>query len=483
MISRFKTSLTSSLASGGSESTLTIDSVTTTDGQTIVIGDFPSGKIRLTINPGGATAEDVYGTGITSTTITGLVRGLSERGDDTALTANKKVHYPGETIIISNPGNFLKNDFVTLGGDQTGIAGDKTFTGDTNFTGDVTIDGGDVILNDGTVTLDADNVPIFDAQPTISDNKEVATKKYADDIALAGAPDAGLTTKGVIEQATIAEISANAAAGSGTTTAPLAITTDNTSNTSSAKQIIPVTDADGDIPIGFMQLDANWAFTGTTNSFAGTNFDITATNWKRSGSAINATAATLNEMHTFFGSTDISAAEAETLTDGSDAATLHTHSNVDKILDINLTPATQDNSASEFTIYTYTVPANTLGTTKGIRVRLWMSYFNDDGGAGNTTFKLKYGTTTIATIAKDFGNSQLGYIEAHIFANAATDAQIGHINLQAVGQTGITEIGGISFGTATEDSTGALAVTITFTGLNGNSDVSRHSAYTELLGV
>ena len=318
MISRFKTTITSALAEGGSETTLGLASVTTNDGQTIAITDFPSGKIRLTINPDGSTAEDVYGTGISSLDITGLARGLSEKGDDTSIAANKHVHYPGETVIISNPGNFLKNDLVTIGGTQAAISGAKTFTG--NFR-----------LDGGTVTLDADNIPTFDATPTISNDLHVATKKYADDLAIAGAPNGTATVKGIYELATIAEASANAAAGSGDTTAALTITTALTSNTSGAAQIIPVTDADGDIPVEFMELDAIWAFAGANTHAGAETFNstaniATASNWQLASTAFTGSMANLNEAATFFQSTDISATEAEDLTDGGQLASqLHYH--------------------------------------------------------------------------------------------------------------------------------------------------------------
>jgi len=275
MISRFKTSLTSSLVAAGSESTLTIDSVTTKDGQTIAITDFPSGKIRLTINPGGDSAEDIYGTGISGTTITGLVRGLSEKGDDTALTANKKTHNTGDTVIISNPGNFLKNDFVTIGGTQATISGAKTFTGTFTVSGAATLSstlslGDDVTFSAGSKTIDMNTGGTVSNLADPSGNQDAATKAYADALTYAGAPDGNATTKGIYELATIAEASASAAAGSGDTSAALTITTALTSNTSGAAQIIPVTDADGDIPVEFMELDADWAFTGD-NTHTGTD--------------------------------------------------------------------------------------------------------------------------------------------------------------------------------------------------------------------
>lgn len=52
-------------------------------------------------------------------------------------------------------------------------------------------------LLDGTTDLDGSTPLKYDADPTITDDKELATKKYIDDLALAGAPIASTTIEGV----------------------------------------------------------------------------------------------------------------------------------------------------------------------------------------------------------------------------------------------------------------------------------------------
>lgn len=67
-------------------------------------------------------------------------------------------------------------------------------------------------------------VKTFSSSPIVpapTTDLQVATKKYVDDIAVAGAPDAGLTTKGLVEQATASEVTAGT--GTGSTSAPLFI--------------------------------------------------------------------------------------------------------------------------------------------------------------------------------------------------------------------------------------------------------------------
>lgn len=262
---------------------------------TITMTDFGDTGY-LVFEPGTSREENASFTGITqnadgSATFTGVTRGLDFVAPYTTVSALKHPHAGGTQVVISNSAPFYN--------ELSGKDNDETITGTWTFT------------NTAYPRIDDSATP-----PT--DDDEFAPKKYVDDIAIAGAPDGTATVKGIYELATIAEASAQAAAGSGDTTAALTITTALTSNTSGAAQIIPVTDADGDIPVEFMELDAAWQFTSTVDIATATNFQLGSV-------AYTGTMGDLNEASTFFGSTDISAAEAETLTDGSLADSLHTH--------------------------------------------------------------------------------------------------------------------------------------------------------------
>lgn len=192
--------------------------------------------------------------------------------------------------------------------------------------------------------------------------------------------------------------------------------------------------------------------------------------------------AELREAKTFFASTNISAAEAETLSDGSDATLLHSHSNNAKLLDKDLTQHVFSNSGNENTVYTYTVPGGTLSTNRGLKVKVFFSDIDDDGAAANTTFNLKYGSTTIASIAQDVAVNTFAYAEAYIFATA-TNAQSGYLTLftNRTGAAGTTAF--MAKGTATVDSTGDLAVVLTVTGAAGGADTTSEFGFCELLGV
>lgn len=57
-------------------------------------------------------------------------------------------------------------------------------------------------LLDGTTEWDSAAQIVYDGTPTITDDDAVATKKYADDLAIAGAADASTSTKGITKMST-----------------------------------------------------------------------------------------------------------------------------------------------------------------------------------------------------------------------------------------------------------------------------------------
>lgn len=281
-----------------SDATITLRSFTfPNSGDTIVMADF--GDIGYGVfEPGTSRREFFSFTGVTqnvdgSAALTGVTRGLDAAAPYTNVPALQKGHGGNTLVRITNSPQFY-NKLAGRDNDET--------------------------IN-GSWTFDADAYPKVDdaAKPPVAD-AEFATKKYADDLAIAGSPDATTAVKGIVEVATAAEAAANTPAGGGDTSASLAVTTAITSNTSGAAQVIPVTDADGDIPVEFMELDAQWDFTGDVNHSGTVNFtgelDVTpATNFSLGGVNYTGTMANMNTME----------ANIDTLTDGSDASDLHNH--------------------------------------------------------------------------------------------------------------------------------------------------------------
>jgi len=148
--------------------------------------------------------------------------------------------------------------------------------------------------------MEYDGVPAF-----TPGSNEVATVEYVDNIAISGSPDATDTTKGISEEATSGEIDAGTAAG-GTgaelfvNPSALAASIYNSQLPSAGQKAL----LDG-ITSDAAEINTLDGYTGDVND--------------------------LNEMSTFFQATDISGAEAETLTDGSDAAGLHGHNKLNGV--------------------------------------------------------------------------------------------------------------------------------------------------------
>jgi len=208
--------------------------------------------------------------------------------------------------------------------------------------------------------------------------------------------------------------------------------------------------------------------------------------------------SSLQEAETFFDNTDMTGAEAETLSDGSDASALHYHSSK---LASSTTQITIDNSTTETTLLTYSLPANTLSTSNIIHGIL---HFNDltqigmgiDNG-DTVTFRFKYGSTTMTSqvITNSTGSQTTleGRVEFWLLADGATSAQdvvmLCDFHEHTYTSSAITVNGsqehalGQERGTATEDSTGALNILVTaqYNSATVTNELSVTSSFIEII--
>jgi len=207
VIAVFETSLASKITS--TQTTMTLVSGTTDDSTTL------SGTYGFVIDEGSASQEFVLAT-CADTACTSMSRGISVTTGTSTVDALKKSHRRGASVKIT--------DHPVL----------------------ATI----VRILNGQGTLPEKLT--YENTETISDDKDLATKKYIDDVALAAAPDMTSSVKGVSEKATAAEAAANAADGSGDTTAPLTLTSDIASSTSASENLVVVTESDGKIDNTFL---------------------------------------------------------------------------------------------------------------------------------------------------------------------------------------------------------------------------------------
>lgn len=212
MADNFKPLQAQSFALGGSgaiagATSFTLQSFQTIDGVDItmsMLGD----KGYFTMEPGSGTLEEqVSFTGVTqnsngTATITGVSTVLFEY-PYTETSGLAKTHAGATVVLLSNTSGFY-NQFVAKNDDST-VVGLVTFPNGAN-----------------TPQLGATYVaPTLDTQ--------AASKKYVDDVAVSGAPDANTTTKGIVQLPTQAQVDAKTATGS--TGAALALTPDKQRST------------------------------------------------------------------------------------------------------------------------------------------------------------------------------------------------------------------------------------------------------------
>lgn len=184
------------LAGSGITATATsiiVDSCAFPDGTLVTSSELGTTNYG-TLEPNTAREEIFSFTGITqnadgTATLTGVTRGLQFGSPYTADTALRQSHAGGTTVVVSNNPQMYE-DLISFDNDET-VTGEFTFPA-----------GGDTNAPKSGTSYSA---------PT--NDLEYASKKYIDNIAIAGSPDMTTTVKGIAEEATQAEIDADTAIG------------------------------------------------------------------------------------------------------------------------------------------------------------------------------------------------------------------------------------------------------------------------------
>ena len=242
----------SGVTSSATSITLTKLQISTND-YNIQDGDLGD-TMHLTLEPGSTSRQEQISCSTIGSntggnvTLSGCTRGLSAISPYTASSTQAFSHSGGSKVIFSNPASFY-NQILFKGNNET-ITGTYTYT--------------------------STAIPIFDSNPTITDDKHFATKKYADDLAIAGSPDASLTVKGLTEIATQTGMASTSIAGSGDTTAWLSLTSAYSTSTPSGDSysglFVPVSENDG--KLSQLWLDLTEAFTWTGAHIFSSTVDI-----------------------------------------------------------------------------------------------------------------------------------------------------------------------------------------------------------------
>lgn len=148
----FQTSLQASITSSANAMTL----VSGTD----KAGNALTGYICYNIDEGTSTEEFVCGT-TAGTAVSSLVRGIDPVDGDLEVTALKKAHRRGASVKITN--------YPSLAIISRVLNGNETFPNKISYT----------------------------SHPTFTADTQIIDKKYADDLAIAGSPDATTSAKGI----------------------------------------------------------------------------------------------------------------------------------------------------------------------------------------------------------------------------------------------------------------------------------------------
>lgn len=264
-----------SLAGSGSviaDTTLTLKTFQKLDGTNLSMSDF--GDVGYgTIEPNNRDNEEqISFTGVTqnsngTATLTG-VKNVLMGTPFTETSGLAKAHAGSVTFIISNTSGFMnqypqkdKTETIT---DVWTYSTLPLLTADPTTSNQATrkswVDGNFCALT-GNQTIAG--VKTFSSLPTIPvlpvADTDASSKKYVDDTAIAGAPDASTTVKGIVEEATQAEIDADTAVGA----------------TGARLYVNPATLALSKYAIGSTPTVQKYEGTETTMGSTTTQFDIT----------------------------------------------------------------------------------------------------------------------------------------------------------------------------------------------------------------
>ena len=214
----FETSLQTGITSTATTMTLTANSIRG--------GGSLSGFNCFSADEGNSNAEVICGT-VSGTTVSGLTRGISYEDGETEVSGNKYSHRRGANIKIT--------DFPIIQRLKAQNNGDSTFV----------------------------NQLQYESYLTPTDDADIISKKYADDLAIAGSPDASLTVKGLVEMSSQAGMASTSVAGTGDTTAWLALSATYATSTPTIRGLyVPVSENDGYLSQLWTRLSDAYTWTG-----------------------------------------------------------------------------------------------------------------------------------------------------------------------------------------------------------------------------
>lgn len=156
-----------------------------------------------------------------------------------------------------------------------------------------------------------------------------------------------------------------------------------------------------------------------------------------------------------------------------------------KKIEVDATEVTHTGT-TETTLFDTTIPGGTLSTNNAIRIKAYVSAYNESNTPHVITLALKYGGTTVATITAsdaDLLFDGKGWIEGYVLADGAADVQKGTLSFiifkdgkEISGDTvvGFDKLSYVAGGTGAVDSTSnqTLLISSDFSGADAGSNIT-----------
>jgi len=396
--SSYSTTLSSSMTS--TQSTVSVSSITTKIGDELSMAVLGT-KAFFTLEPGGSKEEIVMCTGLSGTSWTGCTRGLSSIGTSTVtVVARRKTHSAGSILIMSNV-HYVYDEMIDKDTDET-IAGIKTFS----------------------------SSPIV---PSPTTDNQVANKIYIDNVAIQGGATSTESVVGLSQLATQLEMAGNDFDANN----PQVISTKySTSSPDVAGSYAIISEADGNLDQDWLDLSEDFSFSGDVTLASTT---ITGTLKLNATDVIYPTASSSVASR---GYVDTKAVKNEKIYSTTTDITLG-----DTIL--------------EETFFTFTLPANSLGTDGILDISLFGN-FKANAGYYNTYTVIIDSTEIMSIFASTNYSTEYGRIDIQVFGDGTTNSQ--EVSMQLTNSLHYPSLdipGEVASGNASKDTTSDLVITVT----------------------
>lgn len=163
-----------------------------------------------------------------------------------------------------------------------------------------------------------------------------------------------------------------------------------------------------------------------------------------------------------------------------------TYARTGGVINRNTTTVTVANTTTETSIYSFSVPANLMGTNRALHVKLFGTFLNNTILTSDVlTLTVKLGGTTIATknsstIATSATTGDV-YVEV-IIANIGTANNQRGVLSMTIDEGGLVSVNSVGTGTGAVDTTNAqtLDITVTHSAAGVNTSFTKQHAYTIL---